>query len=442
MTTFRNKCCILVFLVALLLLPNSSVGAEGEGVSLQEIVDQAHPGDTVILKPGIYQGPITINKRLTILPEEDGTIVLRNMSPLPAVTIKADNTTIMGLQIIDEMVKETPTVQVNGHHTVLESLNIQTSGSGIVVRDADDGTLRNNTIEWIAEGVQMADKGNGMDLYNGHRWNITDNTIHDVLDGIYLENSDDTYVNGNVIERSRYGVHCMYTNRTMIRQNEGKMNVTGAMVMAARQVSVIGNTFTKQSENVNSQGILLYDTHETTVSDNTVVGNRVGLYIELSTDNLLENNRVSYNFVGMQMLESIDNVVEGNQFIGNVSDAQTRGSEENRISNNYWDNFRGIDADGDGKSDISYAMNPFFQSLTQKRPAFQLFFQSPGMVFMEGLYQTERSRWTTDMAPLMDMPNSKYQQGDSESNVKTGLTGIVLLGSTFIFILWVRRRST
>lgn len=442
MTVRRSMITLFLLWVFLVLLHSSPARAEDKWINLQAILDKAQPGDTLTLKSGNYQGPITMNKQLTLRSEEGGTIALRNTSHLPAITIEADNTTITGLRITDVMVKETPTVLVKGHRAVLDRLHIQTGGDGIAVRDVNEGTLTNNTIDWIADGVPMAGKGNGVDIFNGHRWKITDNTIRDVHDGIYMESSDDILVSGNVIERSRYGVHCMYTNRTSIERNEGNLNVTGAMVMTARQVSVIGNVFTKQSENVNSQGILLYDTHESTVTDNTVDGNRVGLYVELSTGNLLKNNQVSYNFVGMQLLESSTNSIEGNQFIGNVSDAQARGSEENWISENYWDNFRGIDADGDGISDITYIMNPFFQGLTKKRPAFQLFFQSPGMVFLEGLYQTDRDRWTTDLAPLMVPPGSYYRGGDQEGLIKTGLMGLGLLGCTAILIVSMRRRNT
>lgn len=442
MTVRRSMMILFLLWFFWALLHSSPVRAENKWLNLQALLDQAKPGDTLILKSGNYHGPITINKQLTIRPEEGGTIELRNMSDLPAITIEADNTTIAGLRITDVMVKETPTVLVKGHRAVMDRLHIQTGGDGISVRDANEGTLTNNTIDWMADDVQMADKGNGVDIFNGHRWKITDNTIRDVHDGIYMESSDDILVSGNVIERSRYGVHCMYTNRTIIERNIGNLNVTGAMVMTARQVSVDGNVFTKQSQNVNSQGILLYDTHETTVTNNTVDGNRVGLYVELSTGNFLKNNRVSYNFVGMQLLESSANSIKGNQFIGNVSDAQARGSEENWITENYWDNFRGIDADGDGISDITYSMNPFFQGLTKKRRAFQLFFQSPGMVFLEGLYQTDRDRWTMDKAPLMVPPGNDYQGGDQRGLIKTGLMGYILLGCTAILILSMRRRNS
>lgn len=442
MRAAAGRWCLWALLALAACLPSGQARAEQDAVSLQAVLDKAGPGETIVLKPGTYEGPITIDKPLTLRSEQEGAAVLRSAGMRPAVSIEADGTTVAGLSIVDETVKEAPTVLVTGHRVVLEDLRIRTGADGIAARDADEGTVTRTTIDWAADGVRMADKGNGIDLYNAHRWRMTDNTIRDVHDGMYMENSDEAFVAGNVIERSRYGVHCMYTKGTVIERNEGNLNVTGAMVMTARQVSVTGNTFTKQSENVNSQGILLYDAHETMVADNTVDGNRVGLYVEQSTANRLENNRVSYNFIGLQLLESSGNTVAGNQFLGNVADAQARGSESNALTGNYWDSFRGIDADGDGRSDISYAINPFFQGLTQKRPAFQLFFQSPGMVFLEGLYQTGRDRWATDTAPLMALPDSAPQAEQRPAGGSgTGLAGFALLACTVLFIYSMRRRS-
>lgn len=66
--------------------------------------------------------------------------------------------------------------------------------------------------------------------------------------------------------------------------------------MGVDDAVVTGNQFVKQSENVNSQGLLLFDVHTSRVDDNIVEGNRVGFYMEDSSDNVLSNNRVLRNY--------------------------------------------------------------------------------------------------------------------------------------------------
>ncbi|TVX92445.1 right-handed parallel beta-helix repeat-containing protein [Paenibacillus agilis] len=438
----RSRWLVFVLIMLTIWLFPVEARADNVGLDLQSILDQAESGQTIVLKAGTYEGPITINKPLTLHVEREGSVKLHNSSSQPAVSISDDQVTISGLHIIEEELKETPTLLVTSDQVVLEGLSIRTGSDGIVVRDANEGTVSNTTIIWAVKGVKRSDKGNGIDLLNAHRWKMTNNTIRGVHDGIYMENSDDVMISDNVIERSRYGIHGMYTKRALIERNVGKHNVTGAMIMASRQASVIGNTFTKQSENVYSQGILLYDTHETIVADNTVDGNRVGFYVEASTKNRLENNRISYNFIGIQLLESSGNTMVGNQFIGNVADSQAHGSENNALSENYWDSFRGLDIDGNGKSDLSYAINPFFQGVAEKRPAFQLFFQSPGMVFLESLYQTERNYWATDTAPLMAPSDSRIQAKHPNDGVITGILGFILLLCTGMIFFTMRRQDT
>ena len=417
--------------------------AEQPAAALQPLLDRALPGDTLVLPPGVYTGPATIDKPLTVRVQAGGeAAVLAHADADAALTIAADDVTVEGLRIVDETVKDAPTVLVAGDRAQLLDLRISSAGKhAITVRDANDGTVARSTIAWAAEGVRMASKGNGIDLYNAHRWIIADNMIADMHDGIYMENSDDALVEGNAIERSRYGVHCMYTRGTIIRGNTSERNVTGAMVMTAQGVTVADNTFVKQNENVHSQGILLFDAHESVIADNVVEGNRVGLYVEQSTGNRLERNRVRYNFIGLQLLDADDNTAQGNAFIGNVTDAQARGSAENRIAGNYWDSFQGIDTNGDGTSDIAYAINPFFSELVQKRPAFQLFFQSPGIRLLEELHRTDRLQWAADEAPLMSAPAGLDPGDVGHGESLVGAIGLALLGGSGLLMYVTRRRT-
>lgn len=418
----------------------SSASAQSSlDADLQSMVDRAEPGDTITLRPGIYSGPIVIGKPIQIRSEPAGGAVLLNDSDVSALTIEADDVTVSGLVISDESFKEQPTVKVSGHRAIIEDVKISTGADGIAVKDADDGIVRRAEITWIPEGVPMARKGNGIDLFNADRWRMEDNVIRDVHDGIYMEQSDDGHAIGNRIEGSRYGIHCMYTARSIIRKNEGHANVTGAMVMTTRNVEVTDNVFAKQNENVHSQGILLFDAHDSLFEGNVVEGNRAGLYVEESTGNRFIDNRVVYNFVGLQLLNAEKNDFTGNLFQGNVSDAEARGSSDNDISGNYWDGHSGIDADGDGYCDTTYAINPFFQGLTQKRAAFQLLFQSPGMAFLEGLYETHRDDWSTDRKPLMAPAFDEASSGGSDDAQTTLYISLALL-ALVVMVLYKNRR--
>ncbi|GIQ69563.1 ABC transporter substrate-binding protein [Xylanibacillus composti] len=410
-------------------------------LSLQAQVDQSPPGSMLLVPPGSYEGPLVITKPIELRGEQGGTVTLHHTGDQPTLRIEAEHVKIAGLQIVDEGHKEAPAIQVLGNEILLDDLVVRTASTAILIQDSREVEIMRSSIEWngAADTMPFA-RRNGVDLYQAHDILLSDNTIVGMRDGIYLENSDNVKISGNRIEGSRYGIHSMYTHGTVIRENTGAQNVTGAMVMAARDVQVTGNVFAKQDQNVHAQGILLYDVHESVVRDNTVEGNRVGLYVEQATHNEILDNRLSYNFIGLQLMKTENNVIRGNAFIGNVSDAQAKNSTENKLAGNYWDTFQGIDIDGDGLSDTSYAIHPFFVSLTQQRPVFQLFFQSPGIRFLESFVETERNEWTTDPSPLMEPPESIRSNHD-KADRRTGITGMLLLGCSCLLLFRFRRKK-
>ncbi|SFE24171.1 nitrous oxidase accessory protein [Paenibacillus algorifonticola] len=438
---------ILVFLLGVLsfICLTPSIKAEDRARDLQSLINEAQAGATIILAQGIYEGPVIIDKPLQLEARSGEEVTITNNSDKPAIQINADDVALTRITIRDEQIKKQPTVLIQADGVLLDQLQIHTGSFGIKMRKANHGEVRNSSIVWAGvvsnRPLKLSDKGNGMDLYESNGNTFYGNTVIAMHDGIYMENSDNNLVEENHFERLRYGVHCMYTKGTIIRNNIGRLNITGAMVMAARKVELSNNQFTKQSENVNSQGILLFDAHEIMIFDNHVEGNRVGLYVEQSTHNRITNNSIVGNFIGLQLLDAENNTMSGNQFIGNVASATSRNSANNTLDGNYWDTFQGIDLDGDGKSEISYAINPFFQSLVKAKPGFQLFFQSPGMVFLEGLYQSQREQWAVDASPLMK-PTENVRFVISKHTLQHSATigGLLLCLSIYLIYLGVRRK--
>jgi len=418
----------------------SQNGTAGPSADLQRLIDQAAEGDIVVVPEGVYAGPIRIAKPIELRAAADARVTVVNNSEFPALSIEADDAAAIGLVIEDAGVKEAPFVLVTGDRVRLRALRVTTGSDGIKLDGSDGSEVSDCVVEWGAgEQYTFAQRGNGIDLYQSHGVRIAGNVVRGVFDGIYMEFSDDTIVTDNHIERSRYGIHCMYTNRTIIRDNTGTMNITGGMIMAVKGVELTNNTFTKQTENVNSQGILLFDAHESVIAENRVEGNRVGVYVEQSSENELFNNAVVNNFIGIQLIDSSRNAIVGNSFVGNVTDAMARGNSDNDIKSNYWDSFSGIDLDGDGRSDTTYAINPFFQGLIQKKPAFQLFFQAPGIAFLESLYEAGRAGWTTDQAPLM-APPEKWAENPEDASDVAGWLSIFLVAGAVLIIFVFRRK--
>ncbi|GGF69217.1 copper-binding periplasmic protein [Paenibacillus albidus] len=405
-TASRVRRALIPLILFFLIMPVSygtvRANTKPEAIPLQPIIDAANSGDTLTLEPGTYLGPIHIDKRLTI--SGGGRSTLLNPSPKAevAVLIRSDGVQLQNLNIQQDNDGEAAAVRVEADQVTLKNLSIHTAGFGIVLREASGAVITNNKIRWfIPKGSAAGTRGNGIDLYNSHGASISKNEISYLRDGIYLENSRNTKVDQNRLSYLRYGVHCMYINGSSVTDNIGEYNVTGAMVMGVKDVVVSGNSFRKQSQNVHSQGILLYDVRTSRIFNNLVEGNRVGIFMQQSSGNTLRNNLVLRNFVGIQFEGAEDNRFQRNGFIANVIEAQASGSQNNELNGNFWDSFQGLDISGDGFSDLPYAINPFYQQLIEREAAYQLFFQSPGMTFLSDMFNSGKEQWSADSAPLL-----------------------------------------
>lgn len=406
-----------------------------DAAKIQSRLDESRAGDTVRIPSGTYEGSIVVNKPLRI--EADGQVKIVTRSGKPAVHIAADGVQIGDLHLVNEASGDSSAVLLTANEAKLDRLLIRTSAFGIKLEGANRSEIRNADITWGGpESAKLTEKRNGIDLYKSDDNVLAGNTISSMHDAIYLESSNGNSIEDNRVEKSRYGIHCMYADRTTIRGNTGTYNVTGAMIMSVKNTELSGNSFTKQSENVHSQGILMFDVQATRVYENTAEGNRVGIYVEQSQNNELHSNTLTNNFIGFQLIDSENNRISGNELIGSVVDAEARSSRNNEVTGNYWDSFRGIDTDGDGRSDTAYTINPFFQTIAKSKPAYQLFFQSPGMTFLESLFQGNRQTWTTDEAPLMYPPSYGTTASGAPSAAATGLLAAFLLAASLVIIFY------
>ena len=78
---------------------------------------------------------------------------------------------------------------------------------------------------------------------------------------LYLEQSNGNILHSNNIERSRYGIHLMFSNDNVLSENMSRSNVTGTMLMESKRTLIKDNDFYANRNSVNAQGLLLYLTY-------------------------------------------------------------------------------------------------------------------------------------------------------------------------------------
>jgi nitrous oxidase accessory protein len=421
------KLHIFVFLLLTLLLASS--GEVRAGINLQDLIDEANDGETVEIPGGTYNGPLTVNKAITIVGRENVRII--SEGDQPAVTINNEGVTLKNIKV------ENSTAQyallITGSHHVIKDVTVVTAKIGIRLSEASKIEIRNTKVIGKS-GAQEA--GNGIDLYRSKENLIVNNTIKDIRDGIYVEYSDDNEVIGNTVTRSRYGLHFMYTQDNVVKNNTFIDNHTGSMIMVSENELYEGNFLLKNRKNVNSQGLYLYDVQHSLFKNNHIKDNRIGIMIDNSFTNKILQNDFQGNALGIIFKQSTDNRIFKNDFKNNVTTILTYGdgSKDNELLKNYWDNQMGLDANGDKLSDLEIVADPYFMEITDKNSSFQLLFQSPGMVLMEKLFKSNETSLVKDPTPVM-IPNIR-EEAKAERNLGVMYISIFfILSSTSLFLL-------
>ncbi|WP_158591780.1 right-handed parallel beta-helix repeat-containing protein [Oceanobacillus halophilus] len=355
------------------------------------------------------------------------------------ITISSNNVSITNLSIRDEKKQSDATVSIVGDNNYLGDISIETQGIGIKLLEAHDNTLENITITGD-KNLSLGQRGNGIDLWGSHGNNIQSTTISHVKDGIYIESSKDNVVASNEITHSRYGYHLMFTEQTNLQGNISTDNASGMMIMGTKKTTADGNILKNNQKSARAQGILLFDVTEALIINNEMTENKIGIYMEQSSENEIKKNEMIRNYIGIQVKEASNNQIYHNSIMANVVQGQADQSANNDTHSNYWGNHVGLDTNGDGKSNTRYIVDPYFLSLTEDFPVFQLFFQTPGMEFLKLLLQTPSENWFIDESPLMDNPVVSDHVQTEKSNFVWMVSLSLVIISTGIFYTGVRKR--
>ncbi len=388
---------------------------------LQALIDAAEPGSVLIVPSGTYDGGVTIHKPLEIRGE--GWPVIDGHGSGTVVIIDAPDVTLTGLVIAnsgDSLSNEHAAVWVNAPRARIVGNRLENVLFGLFLRGAEDSLVADNVIGSLEREVQR--RGDGIRLWESSRTVVEGNVVDGGRDTV-LWFSDDLVLRDNRVSNGRYGIHFMYSDRALVERNYLTSNSVGGFLMYSKDLTLRDNLITN-NQGPSGYGIGLKEMDGIVVEGNHLLSNRVGIYFDNSPSTVglehkLTDNVFAYNGVGALFLPSVrGNVLIGNSFIDNGEQVGVQGSGQFYGHNsftegdggNYWSDFAGYDANGDGIGDVPYEIADLFSSLTDDNPDLRFFDQTPASKAIElagHMFPAFRPRpKVTDTAPLIEAPSN------------------------------------
>jgi nitrous oxidase accessory protein len=422
-----------------------------DAVDLQTLIDATPTGGTLTLEPGIYRGGVTISRPMTLAgvgwPIVDGggngTVIL----------VEAPDVTVRDLVIRNTGIsldRENSGIEANAPRTSVIGNRFEDVLFGIFLRQARDSLVSGNVIS--GKDLDLGRRGDAIRLWEATGTEVSDNEIRDARD-IVLWFSDDLTIRNNIATGGRYGLHFMYSDSALVADNELTDNSVGVFLMYSRDLVLRDNVMARNN-GPSGFGIGLKDVDGVIAEGNRFIDNRVGLHLDNSPWSYdrwqtFEGNMFAYNDIGVGFLPAVQrNIFTGNAFIDNGDQVAIFGSGTFKGNEwtldgvgNYWSDFAGYDADGNGIGDIPYLLDDLYSNLTDGHPELAFFAETPAaraVGVAARMFPVLKPRpKVEDNAPLVDPPTFAPIGRTAPPVVSTPLLilSLVLLAAAAVVVL-------
>jgi nitrous oxidase accessory protein len=379
---------------------------------LAAAVANARTGDRLILAAGHHQGPIVINRTLTLVGQTGAAI--KGNGKGSVIRIKAEDVSIKGLTVTGSglSLKDMDAgifVDREAKGALVEGNHLSNNLFGIYLFGSDNAVARDNTIVGRTD-LRVNERGNGISLWNAPGAQVLGNRISQGRDGIFVNTSKNNRFIGNHFKNVRIAVHYMYANKSEVSDNVSVGNHVGFALMYSRKLTVRGNI----SRDDRDHGILLNFTNSSAITGNLVDrGRGKCVFIYNSSKNRFSGNRFEGCPIGVHFTAGSErNDIHGNAFVGNRTQVKYVGSRvldwSRNGKGNYWSDNPAFDLDGNGIGDAVYRPNDLVDHVVWRHQRAKLLLNSPAMQilrFAQNQFPALLPGGVIDSAPLMTPPN-------------------------------------
>jgi nitrous oxidase accessory protein len=420
---YGNPSVILTggFLLLLAVSLSSPVLAQDRTVtpgagSLQRAIDQAGPGDRLLLQDGVYAGLVIIDRPLELRGKVSSIVDGGGVGRV--ITVAAPDVIVRGVTVRNSGASLATEdsgifVTVDGDRSLIDGNRLEHNLIGVYLKGPESVVVRRNVIVGSTD-PHVNDRGNGVHLWNSPGSVVEDNDIRYGRDGIFVTTSRNNVFRGNRLRDLRFAIHYMYTNDSEVSDNRSTGNHVGYALMYSDQLQVVDNVsdgdrdrglFFNYANNSDIKGnrvtggaekcVFIYNANINHIHGNTFADCRIGIHFTAGSErnrvyeNAFVNNRTQVKYVGTRFIEwSVDG----------------RG--------NYWSDNPAFDLDDDGIADQPYQPNDLVDQIVWRHPMAKLLLNSPAVQVLrwaQSEFPALHPGGVTDSAPLMELPQQTVQ---------------------------------